>query len=277
MSLRICHLLAHLHRLAPPELAETWDNVGLIVGDGNGQVENVLVCLDVTLAVIDEAISKNCQAIVSHHPPIFKALSRIDLTEPIGQILRLALVHDIALIACHTNLDSAEGGVSDALARALGLNETRPLQTIPGHPDAGLGRIGSFGQPLPAREFLRRAAAITVNPALLVAGMLPETIACAAVCGGSGSEFASLARSLGAEVYLSGEIKHSTAVWARDSAFCLIDGGHWGTERLAVDILADWLHGEGGLTVHRAESERPAFNPLDCLISPPPSQGEECE
>ena len=265
MSVRIHHLLAHLHRLAPPELAEAWDNVGLIAGDGGEEIENVLVCLDVTLAAIDEAIHKNCQAIVSHHPPIFKPLSRIDLAEPTGQILRLALVHGIALIACHTNLDSAAGGVSDALAQALGLHGTSPLQTIPAHANAGLGRIGSFSPPVTAKEFLRRAAAITANPALLVTGILPETISRAAVCGGSGSEFAPLARRLGAEVYLAGEIKHSTALWARDSGFCLIDGGHWGTERLAVDILADWLHGLDGITVHRAESEQPPFKLVDCL------------
>ncbi|HBT96673.1 MAG TPA: Nif3-like dinuclear metal center hexameric protein [Desulfobulbaceae bacterium] len=277
MSLLVRHLLEHLHRLAPPELAEAWDNVGLIVGDGNGKVKNVLVCLDVTLGTIDEAIGKDCQAIVSHHPPIFKALSRIDLAEPIGKILRLALVRGITLIACHTNLDSAQGGVSDALAQALGLSETQPLQAISGHVKTGLGRIGSFSQPVPAKEFLRRAAVATANPALSVAGKLPEAITTAAVCGGSGSEFAPLACRLGAEVYLSGEIKHNTAVWARESGFCLIDGGHYGTERLAVDLLASWLRGLSGLVIHRTETEQPPFNLVGCPASNPTSQGGECE
>ncbi|MDR0477425.1 MAG: Nif3-like dinuclear metal center hexameric protein [Desulfobulbaceae bacterium] len=265
MSVRICHLLAHLDRLAPPELAEAWDNVGLIVGATGQEVENVLVCLDVTLAALDEATSKNCQVIVSHHPPIFKPLARIDLGEASGIMLRAALVHGVALIACHTNLDSAKGGVSDALAQALGLHETRPLQSVAGRADAGLGRIGRFAEAVPAREFLRRAATATANAALPVVGTLPERITTVAVCGGSGSELAPLALRLGAEVYLSGEIKHSTALWARENCFCLIDGGHWGTERLAVDIIADWLQDLSGIAIHRAESEKPAFNLVNCL------------
>ena len=260
MSVRICQLLAQLDRLAPPALAEAWDNVGLLVGASDQKIDRVLVCLDVTLAVLREALDKNCQAIISHHPPIFKPLARIDLGEASGRILRIALVHGLALVACHTNLDSAQGGVSDALARALGLNETRPLQSVASHPDAGLGRIGRFTEAVPAREFLRRAVAVTANPALAVAGELPETITTVAVCGGSGSEFAPLAQRLGAEVYLSGEIKHSTALWAGENGFCLIDGGHWGTERLAVDILADWFQSLPGIAVYRAESEKSPFS-----------------
>jgi len=270
MSVRIYQLLEYLNRLAPPELAEAWDNVGLLVGASAQEVENVLVCLDVTLATLDEAMSKNCQVIISHHPPIFKPLARIDLDEASGQMLKMALVRNMALIACHTNLDSAQGGVSDALARALGLHETRPLQSVAGRADAGLGRIGRFAQAVSAEEFLRRTAAATANAALLVAGTLPETITTVAVCGGSGSEFAPLALRLGAEVYLSGEIKHSTALWARENGFCLIDGGHWGTERLAVDIVAAWLQDLPGIAVHRAESERPAFNLINSSDSATP-------
>lgn len=267
MSVHIRQLLEHLDRLAPPELAEAWDNVGLIVGANGQEVDNVLVCLDVTLAALDEAISKDCQAIVSHHPPIFKPLARIDLDDASGVMVRTALVHRMALIACHTNLDSATGGVSDALASVLGLRETRPLQSAAGHTGAGLGRIGRFAEPVSAGEFLRRVAAATANTALPIAGNLPETITTVAVCGGSGSEFAPLARRLGADVYLSGEIKHSTALWARENGFCLIDGGHWGTEHQAVDILTTWLEKLTGIAVHRAETERPAFNLVGCLTA----------
>ena len=259
MSIPLCRLLEHLHRLAPPELAEPWDNTGLLLGDSNREAGSVLVCLDVTLAVLHEAIVHHCQAVISHHPPIFKPLARIDLSEPSGKILQTAIVHGIALIACHTNLDSAAGGVSDALAHALGLTGCQPLQAIAGHAGAGLGRIGQYSAPVASEEFLRRVMAATANPALPIAGEMPETIKTVALCGGSGSELAPLAQKLGADVYLSGEIKHSTARWAWESAFCIIDGGHWGTERLAIDLLADWLGGLG-IAVHRAETEKSPFN-----------------
>ena len=268
MSIPICHLLEHLHRLAPPELAEPWDNIGLLLGDGNQETGSVLVCLDVTLAILEEAIARNCQAVISHHPPIFKPLARIDLTEPTGKILQTALIHDIALIACHTNLDSAEGGVSDALAGYLGLTGCRPLQAIAAHAGAGLGRIGHFSHPVADEEFLPRVAAATANPGLSIAGKMPKTIKTVALCGGSGSELAPLAQKLGADVYLSGEIKHSTARWAWESGFCIIDGGHYGTERLAIDLLADWLRGLN-ITVHRAETEKSPFNLVNRLTPQP--------
>ena len=259
MSIPLCRLLEHLHRLAPPELAEPWDNTGLLLGDGNREAESVLVCLDVTLAVLHEAIARNCQAVISHHPPIFKPLARIDLSEPAGKILQTAIVHDIALIACHTNLDSAEGGVSDALAKALGLDGCQPLQGKVGYAGAGLGRIGHYSASVAGKEFLRRVMAATANPTLPIAGEMPATIKTVALCGGSGSELAPWAQKQGADVYLSGEIKHSAARWAWESAFCIIDGGHYGTERLAVHLLADWLSGLD-ITVHRAETEKSPFN-----------------
>jgi dinuclear metal center YbgI/SA1388 family protein len=259
MSIPLCRLLEHLHRLAPPELAEPWDNTGLLLGDGSREAENVLVCLDVTLAVLHEAIARNCQAAISHHPPIFKPLTRIDLSEPAGKILQTAILHDIALIACHTNLDSASGGVSDALAGAIGLAGCQPLQAIAGHTGAGLGRIGQYDNPVASEEFLRRVMGATANHVLSIAGEIPETIKTVALCGGSGSELAPLARKLGADVYLSGEIKHSTARWAWESGFCIIDGGHYGTERLAVNLLADWLSGLD-IAAHRAKTEKSPFN-----------------
>jgi putative NIF3 family GTP cyclohydrolase 1 type 2 len=118
--------------------------------------------------------------------------------------------------------------------------------------------------------------AATANQALSIAGEMPETIKSVALCGGSGSELAPMAQKLGADVYLSGEIKHSTARWAKESAFCVIDGGHYGTERLAVGVLADWLRGLD-IAVRRAETEKSPFNFVHRLTLPPSSQGEKCE
>ncbi|MBK8208318.1 MAG: Nif3-like dinuclear metal center hexameric protein [Planctomycetes bacterium] len=125
--MKVATLVDFFDRLYPFALAEEWDNVGLIVGDSKANVTGVLFCLDVTHDVLDEAIAENCNVLVTHHPPIFRALKRINVAELQGGLIAKAIKHGIHLIALHTNLDSAVGGLNDTLCEALGLVETKPL------------------------------------------------------------------------------------------------------------------------------------------------------
>jgi len=167
----------------------------------------------------------------------------INTSAPDGRLLEKALTNRIAIISCHTNLDSAQTGVSTILAEQLGLDNHVPLipATRENSTDSGLGRIGSFRTPLSKAAFLNCVLAVLGQDSVQVAGVLPETITTVAVCGGSGSEFAAQARTLGADVYLSAEIKHSTAIWAIESDFCIIDGTHFSTEKPAVAFLVGKL------------------------------------
>ena len=106
-------ILTFLEGFTPPALAESWDNVGLLCGDGMQEVLNVLCALDVTETVVTEAAEKGAQLIVAHHPAIFTSVSRVTEDDATGRILRLAIKHDIALICMHTNADCAEGGVNE--------------------------------------------------------------------------------------------------------------------------------------------------------------------
>ena len=246
MPTRISEIISCLNEHAPFSLAESWDNVGLLVGDSARTVTSILIGLDPTCNLAEEAINRGADAIITHHPLIFKPLSAIDTASPTGQFIEMTLSHGISVIACHTNLDSAENGVSDILAKAVGLNHVQPLlpSTFSGNLGHGMGRIGSFTKARPAVDFLRNLGAALGLPALFIAGKLPETISTVAVCGGSGSELASIAHERGADIFITAEIKHNIARWAEEKGFCLIEGTHYGTEHHAVTLLTELLEKE---------------------------------
>lgn len=265
MTLRLKDIIEQLDRHAPFGLAEKWDNVGLLVGSPEKEVRTILLGLDPTTRLIREAVEKNADVVLTHHPVIFKPLTTIDTSLPEGRLLEEALSHRIAIVACHTNLDSAADGVSDILARRFGLTGVKPLlPTAPDKPDTGLGRIGRLPTPMSADEFFRRAMTVLDLPTLQVAGTVPQQIGVVGLCGGSGAEFAAVAHRMGADIYISGEIKHHTARWAEEYDFCIIDGTHYGTEQPAVELLAEKLAQLSAargwaLTILQSETERHPF------------------
>jgi dinuclear metal center YbgI/SA1388 family protein len=234
-------LITVLDKFAAPALAEGWDNIGLMVGEPDLEISAILIALDPTLEVLNEAKEKGCNTIVTHHPLIFKGLKSLRTDQPEGRVLTRALTDRLAIIACHTNLDKVPGGVNEMLAAHLGLVNCRVLV-----PDSaaselskvGFGRIGDLPVPLNFEDFkglIRERLDLQV---VKVAGPPPAEITTVAVCGGSGSELAPAARVGGAQIYLSGEIKHSMARWAESVEFCIVDGGHFATENVMVSGLA---------------------------------------
>ncbi|MBW2660240.1 MAG: Nif3-like dinuclear metal center hexameric protein, partial [Deltaproteobacteria bacterium] len=244
MAPRIKDIVNSLDQEAPFSLAESWDNVGLLIGNPDQEVTSVLIGLDPTHSLIDEALASGANTVITHHPVIFKPLASINTADPGGKLLEKALVNKIAIISCHTNLDSAVDGVSDILASMLGLTELSPL--LPASekhsPGTGLGRIGKFSAPVPAKTFLKNVLELLDLNSVQIAGKIPETIQTVAVCGGSGSDLATESLARGADIYLSAEIKHNTAIWAIENNFCVIDGTHFATEQLSVSLLADKLN-----------------------------------
>ncbi|MCF6291051.1 MAG: Nif3-like dinuclear metal center hexameric protein [Desulfobacterales bacterium] len=238
-ALTVQDILYSIEEIAPSSLAETWDNVGLLVGSPSQEVSGLLVALDPTEEVLNEALARGANTIITHHPLIFHPLKAVVIDEPVGRFLKQALAENIAVVGCHTNLDVIAGGVSDALAAALKLQDTRPLADTAA--DIGFGRIGTLAEPVPGEMLISRVSAALSLPGVNVAGPLPAMVETVAVCGGSGSDLAGAAYRAGAQLYLTGEIKHSTARWAEASGFCLVDGGHFATERPVVRLLAATL------------------------------------
>ena len=250
INLKVKKILETLDKIAAFSLAEQWDNVGLMVGDPDQEIQGVLVALDPTEEILAEAKDCGANCIITHHPLIFNPLKAIYTHQPLGRFLRRALEDEISIIGFHTNLDQAVGGVNDVLANSLGMVEPRVL--APGQEDQdaagnsvasgiGFGRIGPLAETLSRKAFIERLCAFFNLPALRVAGQIPEEVSTVAVCGGSGSDLAEAAFASGAQVYVTGEVKHSTARWAEASGFCIIDAGHFATENPVVVALVKML------------------------------------
>ncbi|MDZ7641892.1 MAG: Nif3-like dinuclear metal center hexameric protein [Desulfurivibrio sp.] len=245
-------LLTLLDTVSPFSQAAAWDNVGLMVGAADREVSGILLALDPTPELLAECRHHHCNTIITHHPPIFHPLSSIRSDQPEGQLVSQAIKDNINLLACHTNLDVVTDGVSEVLARLLGVTASVPLAPLDPPSDAsattnanlpanGFGRYGPLATPLSGAEFLARIASRLKLPALAVAGPLPEQVATVAVCGGSGSDLARRAAEVGADIYITAEIKHATARWAESRGLCVVDAGHFATENPVVVKWAELI------------------------------------
>lgn len=242
MPLTVQDILDIIETIAPANLAESWDNVGLMVGDPAAEVSTILLGLDPTIPLLDEAEALAANLVITHHPPIFHPLQSVRFEHPDGRFLRQAIRGNINVISCHTNLDAAKPGVSDILADRLGLAATEPLS---GQGDDcsenGIGRIGNFNEPVTADGFIRLLGEACSPSWLLEAGPRPERITRAAVCGGSCSDLAEAALGKGAQVFVTSEVKHNIARWAEQAGLWIIDAGHFPTENPGMENLARLL------------------------------------
>jgi dinuclear metal center YbgI/SA1388 family protein len=266
MKIHVSDILEGLNLIAPFELAESWDNVGLLIGDPGRVVHSLLLGLDPSLSLLDEAISRGIDTLITHHPCIFRPFPSVNVTTPDGAFLERALTHKINVIACHTNFDSAENGVSDALAKLFGLEDVCPLRLSMGEKETktGMGRIGSYVVPLSFSQFMQRVFQAFESDTLQIAGPQPSQIMRVALCGGSGSDLAEEAFRQHADIYLSSEVKHSTAVWAENAGFCIVNGTHYATEKPSMVFLGRQITELGremgwDLDIHQATSEKAAF------------------
>ena len=246
-------LLAHRY---PPAWAESWDRVGLVLGDPAAAVDTVLCAVDCVPEVVDEAERAGAQLVIAHHPLLLRGVSSVAATTYKGAIVHRMIRAGIALHTAHTNADVASPGVSDALAARLGLLELRPLRPsgdLPGAgPAVGSGRIGRLPKPLTLAEFAALAAA-RLPPTrwgVRAAGAPERMIEHVAVCGGAGDSYLSDAVAAGVDAYLTADLRHHPASEHMAAGGpALLDAAHWATERPWLDDLAALLRSELGLTV----------------------------
>ena len=180
MAVTIKDIIKCLDEIAPFAIAESWDNVGLLVGNRSREVQSMLVGLDPTLKLLDEAAAVGADTVITHHPAIFKPIPAIDTAEPSGRFLEKALKKQINVFACHTNFDSIAPGVSDVLADLLGLEHIIPLIAGTSQPTdgAGTGRLGYYPQPIDRATFIDKLLNVLKLSSVQIAGRLPETISC---------------------------------------------------------------------------------------------------
>lgn len=236
-------LLEWLDERFPPSWAESWDNVGLQVGNRSGRIDRIVLALDPTVAVIhDAATGGGSTCLVTHHPLIFNALTTVELVaDPTGAAVAAAVASQVTVIAVHTNADVAPGGVADILADLLGVVPSRdPLRQIGGREDAGIGRIGFLDQACQVKDIATRASeALGCTPRLI--GDPSGSVSRLAVCGGSGGSYIADAAAAGADAFVTGDIKHHAALDALARNFPVIDAGHYATEHPWVRAMQPQL------------------------------------
>ncbi|MFO8241495.1 MAG: Nif3-like dinuclear metal center hexameric protein [Dissulfuribacterales bacterium] len=228
---------------APPGLAESWDNIGLQVGDPDASVQTLMIALDASEKLLDEAAKRKAQMVLTHHPLLFRPVSSLDISKPVPRLLAGFLRENIALAAAHTNLDSTVGGVSDLLANILGISDVKPLHTSGENNQlsVGLGRIGNLPYGCKLSEIMHKVSKMLGNQGLLIVGHPGQTITRVAICGGSGSDLWPLAIDKGADLFLSAEIKHHVAREAEQMGKAIIDAGHFYTEWPLVPAMAKYM------------------------------------
>jgi len=235
-----------METIAPSRLSEKWDNVGLQAGKLNWPVKRLRVALDPLTDIVNEACNDNIDLLITHHPLIFKPLTRIDFDTPVGRIIRMAARHRLAIFAAHTNLDSARDGLNDLLAHRIGLKNLNVFAQISklsrqsdqmAVPNEGLGRIGTTETGI---ELVALAAEIKTrlnlehvkyagNPYLIVNKV--------AVCTGSGSGLMSQFLESDVQVFVSGDLRYHDARDAEANRRGLIDISHFASEHLIVAVL----------------------------------------
>lgn len=369
MSVKAKELVAFMEKLAPPALAEGWDNSGWQLGDPASEVSRVMVALDVDEQVAEEAVEKGVQLIICHHPLIMKGLKNIRLDNAAGRLIGKLIQSGVGVFAAHTNLDIAEGGVNDILAQKLGLQDIRVLQVVkrekyfklvvfvpPSHldevmealrregagwignysdctfqvkgtgtfrpgegtnpyigkqgqlerveeirletilpaantdravramidahpyeevaydlyplaqegPARGLGRVGNLPSPVKFTELIQLVKKALNVPYIRYGGEGEEFVVRIAVCGGSGADLWPAARAMGADVLVTGDVKYHAARDMLAEGMKFVDAGHYGTEKVVIDLLSNYLKKrvrEKGMDVEVLPSKK-GFDPF---------------
>ena len=229
-----------IEELAPLKYQEGFDNAGFCVGLPSSEVSGVLLCVDVTEEIIDEAVAVNANMIVSHHPVIFSGLKHITGNSYVERIVAKALKHDVVLYAAHTNLDNVPYGVNWTIAQQLGMQDIQILMPMNADPQAGSGAVGNLPASVLVSDwlaFLKRSFAI---PHLRHNQPPKPEVRRIALCGGSGAFLMDAAVAAEADCFISADFKYHNFFDA-DNRLLMVDAGHYETEKCVLSIFFDLL------------------------------------
>ena len=228
-----------LDAFAPATLAESWDNVGLLLGDRDAELASVMTCLTLTPDVAEEAIRESAGLIVTHHPILFRPVKRITTDTAEGATLLALARRGIAVYSPHTAFDGTVDGINDRLTRRLGLRDVVPLRPAASLPAGfGAGRRGTLSEPSDFRTFAEGVKAVFGLSTVEAVPTIREVRAVAVGCG-SAAEFLPDAVKARCDVLVTGEARFHAALEARAAGVGLVLLGHYASERFAVEELAE--------------------------------------
>jgi GTP cyclohydrolase I len=249
-----------LNDFAPLELAENWDNVGLLVSSSHKEINNILLALDLTDDVLNEAISRKIDFIITHHPIIFKPLKKITTQSQIQKRIIKLIQNDISLYTAHTNLDSTVGGTNDVLFDLLELKNRETLfESNSDKYTFGLGRVGELKSPMGFIDFANYVKCKLGINSMSYSSSSVKQIKKIALCTGSASDNIYIDRAVhkNCDAYITGDVTYHNAQYAVDSNINIIDGTHFATEHIFKDSIKKHIEKkcfESNLTVNILKS-----------------------
>jgi dinuclear metal center YbgI/SA1388 family protein len=227
-----------LERFAPLPLQESYDNAGLQIGLTEAEVSGVLLCLDVTEAVVDEALRRGCNLIVSHHPLIFHKLAHVTGSTYVERCVAKAIKNDVSIASMHTNLDAVLGGVNHKIAEKMGLQQLSgigEMKNVDGVSGAS-GVVGTLAEPMAADDFIVMLKRVFCVECVQANRPLSRPISRVAVCGGAGSFLLDDAVAAGADAFVTGEM-HYHEFFGHDDQLQIAVIGHYQSEQFTPEVL----------------------------------------
>ncbi|MEG0297837.1 MAG: Nif3-like dinuclear metal center hexameric protein [Clostridium sp.] len=228
---KVKDIIKVMEKFAPSYLKESYDNIGLMVGSNDKEVKKILLALDATLDVINEAVSKDVDLIITHHPLIFKKPSSITMDSLQGEKIITLIKNDISLYSSHTNLDSVTGGINETIAKLIGLDTSSLIHESSSYNEksCGLGRIQKLNKTITLDEMISKVKAVfNVNSLRVVKGK--DTVSKVAVINGSGQDFIAKAVKMGADCIITGDTTYHFASDYLEMGISIIDLGHFASE-----------------------------------------------
>ena len=235
--MRCQDILDKIEARYPRKYACDWDNVGLLVGSREREVDTVYIALDATDEVVDAASECGAQLLLTHHPMIFGGLKSVTTDDYVGERLIRLIRNDISYYAMHTNYDVM--GMAELAADMLDLKDRRVLEEV--LDGEGIGRVGDLSRSMTLEECANFVKERFGLPNVKIFGELEKQVQRAAICPGSGKSEAKPALSMGAEVYITGDIDHHTGIDMADCGMAIIDAGHYGVEHIYIADMEQFL------------------------------------
>lgn len=256
MSVKMGELIEIIEKIAPKELMEPWDNTGVQIDLGKEEVHKILVCLDVNSRTVKEAIERNCDFIVSHHPLFFNAFKQLSVNTLAGKYAVALIEHGISVYSAHTSFDACPGGNNDFLADLLELEKVETPET------EQILRVGNLKVPVKMEDFCGFAAKkLGGKQAVSYAGDREKIIYKVAICTGAGASFLETTRNLGCDLLVTGDLKYHDALSAEEMGMNILDLSHFGTEIFFNQNMGNRLEKslEGRAEIFRSNSEKNAI------------------
>ena len=259
-------IIDFLNSVAPPQLAESYDNVGLLLGESQKDVHKVLVTLDVDEMVVREAQALGVEMILSHHPLIFSPLKRITGEDGLSKTIMAMLKHDISLVSVHTNFDSVKDGLGDAFLDKLA--ETEHRTSLDGDEENGIGRIADMKEPALFEALLTNIKQAFGMRSLRYIGDEKKMIRKIAVVNGGGAEYVYAAKERGADCFISGDIKYHQARFAYENDIAFVEVPHYNAEIMFCGMMKNLLAKQfkDQLTVFETKENIDIWKQMDSLV-----------